>query len=119
MERNRETYSQTMSDRAQLGSQIENLESNRAEADNITAKEMEFEQVLSTLRQEKAIYERINLTNTEDITVRDNDLAAMTFVLEMTKCKAGSSTQTTLAEIAKRKTHDGARVCSGTGGSGD
>merc|ERR1719454_1634733 len=93
-DRNRGTYDQVMTDLARLAEQISDLERQRDEAnENINTKEMEFLQIKFELRKQTVIYMKIKWANTQEMTIRKNDLAVMTFVLDLTKCSAsGTST---------------------------
>merc|ERR1719453_1603027 len=92
-DRNRGTFDQVMTDLARLGEQIADLERQRSEAnENINTKETEFLQIQLELRKQTVIYMKIKWANTQEMTIRKNDLEVMTFVLELTKCKEGSST---------------------------
>merc|ERR1719174_2234596 len=118
-DRNRGTFDQVMTDLARLGEQISDLERQRSEAnENINTKEGEFLQIKLDLQQQTMTYMKIKWANTQEMTIRKNDLEVMTFVLELTKCKEGEATSAgALAQVAKKQPRSGARICSGVGGS--
>jgi len=108
-ERNRGTFDQTMTDLARLGEQIADLERQRSEAnENINTKEGEFLQVKEQKLNQEVTYMKIKWSNTQEMTIRRNDLEVMTFVLELTKCKEGEAV---LAQVGKRQPQSVAHVC--------
>jgi hypothetical protein len=127
-DRNRGTYDQTMTDLARLAEQISDLERQRSEAnENINTKEFEFLQIKFELRKQTVIYMKIKWANTQEMTIRKNDLAVMTFVLELTKCPASGSSTTTVASggantstaelmQTSKTVHRDARICHSEGG---
>jgi hypothetical protein len=80
-------------------------------------------QVKFELRKQTVIYMKIKWANTQEMTIRKNDLAVMTFVLELTKCKDTTTVTTTgqnssteeLVQTSK-KAHRAARICQAEGG---
>merc|ERR1719174_44231 len=108
-DRNRGTFDQVMTDLARLGEQIADLERQKSEAnENIHKKELEFLQVKWDLEQQTASYTKIRWTNRQELTIRKNDLEVMTFVLELTKCKANEAT----ALLQAAKPENAVKVCS-------
>jgi len=119
--RNRGTYDQVMTDLARLGEQIADLERMQAEAiEGMNSKDFEFSQLQSELRKQQVIYMKMKWANQQEMTIRQNDLQVMTFVLELTKCKDGSSTAIVagagLAQVGKKQPQSDVRVCSGGDG---
>jgi hypothetical protein len=85
--RNRGTFEQVTTDISRLGSQMADLDRLRSEANNgISAKSDEMDDSEALLRDETSQYQRIKLEDEAEMTVRQNDLAVVTFILEVTKC---------------------------------
>jgi len=90
--RNRRTYAQVVTDLNRLGSQIANLERQRASAGQGIAdtdgerKQVEADQELATRN-----YKTKRYANMQEITIRKNDLAVFDFILRMVRCKGSSS----------------------------
>jgi len=121
-DRNRGTYDQVMTDLARLGEQIADLERMRSEAiEGMNTKDLVFLQLQTELRKQHVIYMKLKWVNMQEMTIRQNDLQVMTFVLELTKCKEGSSTAIVagLAQVGKKQPQSDVRVCSGGDGQDD
>jgi len=116
-DRNRGTFEQVMTDLARLGEQIADLERQRSEAnENINTKEAEWLQIKLDLQTQTQGYTKIKWLNTQEMTIRQNDLEVMSFVLELTKCKGGAAT---LAQLGKKQPQNAARICTGDEGKDD
>jgi hypothetical protein len=92
--RNRKTYAQVQTDLARLGSQIADLERKRSEsAEGIAQQDQSRADVTSQFQVETRNYQTISYSNQQEMTVRSNDLAVFTFILQMVKCKGSSLVQ--------------------------
>jgi len=85
--RNRGTFDQVRTDLSRLGEQIADLERLRTEANQgISTKIAEIDDDTALLEDETEEYKRIKLQDEAEMTVRQNDLAVVQFILEITKC---------------------------------
>jgi len=112
-DRNRGTFDQVMTDLARIGEQIADLERMRSEAiENINRCDAEFTQISLDLKIQTVNFMKIKFANMQDMTIRKNDLEVMTFVLQLTKCKAAAA-GASLAQLRQKHPKSGAHVCSG------
>lgn len=106
---NRENYGQVTRDIARLIEQINDLERVEAEAvEGINTKDMEIKTVEDLLEKETSAYNAEYATNSQTLTMHQNDLDVFQFILVFTKCEDATS----LSQVKLCQTGSGTRVLS-------
>merc|ERR1719183_612578 len=91
-EMNRATFDQVTTDISRLVEQITDLERVETESlEGIQKTEMEILSVEAELSKETKIYNFNYAKNSEELTIRQNDLDVFQFILEFTRCPDGTS----------------------------
>mmetsp|Transcript_136131 Transcript_136131/g.271529 ORF Transcript_136131/g.271529 Transcript_136131/m.271529 type:complete len:1062 (+) Transcript_136131:111-3296(+) len=87
-EMNRQTFSQVTTDIARLGSQAANLERKKATANmDIADKNSRFNNLQTQLSKKLQEFNAKRAENRAELTMRQNELAVFTFIINMTRCK--------------------------------
>merc|ERR1719174_1495255 len=91
-EMNRATFDQVVTDISRLVEQITDLERVETESlEGIQKTEMQILDVEAELSKETKIYNFNYAKNSEELTIRQNDLDVFQFILEFTRCPDGTS----------------------------
>jgi hypothetical protein len=108
-DRNRGTFEQVMTDIARLAEQIADNERIKAESiEQIQVKDREIAAVAAKLKDEHLAYMRIYLANSQEMTIRKNDMAVFAFMVKLTECKAAFIQ---IADGKHNHKHSGPQLC--------
>jgi len=113
-ERNRGTFDQVMTDLQRLGEQVSDLERQRIEAnEGMQTATSEFNQISEGLKIEQSNYKKTRDENSQILELRQNDLAVMNYIMQLTRCPDGPGTALLAMEDGVPSPSKAVHVCEG------